>query len=254
MDIVIIGTGNTATVLGKKLFEAGHSIVQIAGRNAVPAKVLADQLHAPWTTDITNISSKADLYLLAVSDNAIASVVDELPLTNKILVHTAASVPLSVLKMKTVNHGIFYPLQSLNKNVAQTPEIPIIIDAGNEATLQALHQLANTISGQVIKGNDDMRLKLHLAAVVVNNFTNHLFTLVENYCRSESLDFSLLLPLMAETVERLNAVSPSVVQTGPALRNDTATIAKHLELLQLHPTLHDLYSAFTNSIQQSGRL
>jgi hypothetical protein len=96
-----------------------------------------------------------------------------------------------------------------------------------------------------------MRVKLHLAAVMVNNFTNHLYALMETYCREEGLDFHLLLPLIKETASRLDDVSPSKTQTGPAVRNDTTTIEKHLDLLQKYPQLKRMYELFTESIIQS---
>jgi hypothetical protein len=91
-------------------------------------------------------------------------------------------------------------------------------------------------------------LKLHLAAVFCNNFVNHIYVLTEDYCKKETIDFKLLLPLIKETAERLEDISPSQSQTGPAIRNDRPTIEKHLALLQNHPQLQKIYSIFTESI------
>lgn len=251
MDIVIIGTGNTATVLGKKLFAAGHRIVQVFGRDSTAASELAYALHTESTNYFNIITRSADLYLLAVSDLAVEVVLQELQLTEKLVVHTAASVPMEVLKGKARHYGVFYPLQSLKKEVGHLPHIPMMIDASDPATLELLNVLAHSISSQVYAAGDDMRLKLHLAAVMVNNFTNHLYALVENYCKKEGLDFYLLLPLIQETAARLAEISPQKTQTGPAARNDTATIEKHLALLQTYPQLQKIYAQFTESIRQS---
>ena len=128
--------------------------------------------------------------------------------------------------------------------------MPIIIDASDAETLYLLEALAHTISNTVVEAGDDQRLKLHLAAVIVNNFTNHLLTLTEDYCQKEGLDFSLLWPLIKETSSRLETVSPSKSQTGPAVRNDRPTIEKHLQLLQNYPQLKKIYELFTGSIMQ----
>ncbi|RYZ51817.1 MAG: DUF2520 domain-containing protein [Chitinophagaceae bacterium] len=251
MEIVIIGTGNTATVLGKSLRQAGHSLVQVLGRDAIAAKDLAQVFNAPASGDLTTPLKEADLVMIAVSDSAIAVVANALRFPAKaIVVHTAASVSRDVLKEKARNYGVFYPLQSLKKEVAALPEIPIMIDANNNETLGKLEALAKTITPQVHKANDSERLQLHLAAVMVNNFTNHLYTLVEDYCKKEGLEFSLLLPLVQETASRLNGISPALVQTGPAIRNDTATIQKHLALLENHSQLKEMYRLFTESIQK----
>ncbi len=251
MDIVIIGTGNTATVLGRKLRGAGHRIVQVFGRDSKAASELAYELDTESTNYWNVVNRHADLYILAVSDIAVEEVFHELQLAGKTVVHTAASVSLDVLKGKSDHYGVLYPLQSLKKEVRHLPEIPIIIDASDRYTLELLDVLAHTVSDRVFVAGDEMRLKLHLAAVMVNNFTNHLYTLVERYCKEEGLDFYLLLPLIKETAARLDEISPSQTQTGPAVRNDTVTIEKHLALLQNYPQLRRLYEQFTESIRQS---
>ena len=250
MDIVIIGTGNTATVLGKKLKEGGNSIVQVIGRNIDAAKALAIELDAGFATKANLISLSADLYLLAVSDKAVGEVAFSLQLHNKTLVHTAASVPLKVLRGSAQHYGVFYPLQSMRKEIRHLPEIPLLIDASDEKTLQLLKLLAATISKDVMVADDALRLKMHLSAVIVNNFSNHLFTLVEKYCRESNIPFSLFLPLIQETVSRLSQVPPSQAQTGPAVRNDSLTIEKHLSLLDAAPEFQRFYQLFTESIQR----
>lgn len=249
MNIVLIGTGNTASVLGRKLKTAGHAIAQIYGRDAAAASELAYQLDSESTNYWSVVTRDADIYLLAVSDIAIEELVRELHLPEKTIIHTAASVSKEVLSAASPHYGVFYPLQSLVKTSARLPEIPVIIDASDEATLQLLEELGDSISTQVVEADDDARARLHLAAVFCNNFVNHLYTLAEKYCKDEGLDFGLLLPLIKETSARLEAVSPSGAQTGPALRKDEVTIEKHLQLLQAHPRLKDFYLLFTKSIQ-----
>ncbi|MCW3073939.1 MAG: hypothetical protein JWP69_1008 [Flaviaesturariibacter sp.] len=252
MDIVIIGTGNTATVLGRKLKAAGHSIVQIFGRDAEAASSLAYKLGTESTNYWSVVSREADIYLLAVSDIAIEELRRELQLGDKTVVHTAASVSKNILKDTSSHFGVFYPLQSLKKSSANLPEIPVIIDASDPETLQLLEGLAGTISENVVQGDDEYRLKMHLAAVFCNNFTNHIYALMESYCGQHGIDFKLLIPLIQETAMRLNEMSPVEAQTGPAIRRDATTIAKHLELLQNDQRLKDVYELLTRSIQYKG--
>ncbi|HVG16710.1 MAG TPA: DUF2520 domain-containing protein [Chitinophagaceae bacterium] len=248
MEIVIIGTGNTATILGRKLKEAGHVIAQVYGRNPKDASDLAYDLETESTNYWSVVRRDADLYLIAVSDIAVKEVIKELDMTDKTIVHTAASVSKEVLK-KADHYGVFYPLQSLNKHSGNLPRIPIIIDASDETTFQLLSTLAHSISEQVIVGDDEKRLKLHLAAVLVNNFTNHIYALAEDFCMKEGIDFQLLTPLIDETTNRLQTISPSNAQTGPAIRHDATTIKEHLSLLKEYPRLKNLYKVFTDSIQ-----
>lgn len=251
MDIVILGSGNVAAVLGRKFKAAGHSILQIVSRNASVASKLAYE----WDTESTNypsiINRNADVYIVAVSDDAIDDVIADLQLPKKVVAHTAASVSKDILKNVSDHYGVFYPLQSLSKENIDLPEAPIFFDGSDELTKRKLEALANSISPQhVSQASDDERMKLHVAAVFVNNFTNHLYTLVENYCKKEGIQFKELLPLIEETALRIKDISPSVSQTGPAIRNDEETIQKHLAILNSHPEMKKVYEFLTSSIQR----
>ena len=250
MDIVILGSGNVAAVLGRKFKAAGHNILQIVSRNASVASKLAYE----WDTESTNYSSiinrNADVYIIAVTDDAIDEVAADLQLPKKVVAHTAASVSKDVLKNVSNHYGVFYPLQSLRKEDTDLPEAPIFFDGSDEFTKKKLESLANSIAPRhVAQAGDDARLKLHVAAVFVNNFTNHLYSLAESYCKKEGIDFKELIPLIEETASRAKDLSPSRSQTGPSARNDEETIEKHLKLLEAHPQLKKVYEFLTSSIR-----
>ena len=250
MDIVIIGSGNVASVLGRKFKAAGHRILQVYSRHAAAASELAYKLGSASTNYKSTISRSADFYLVAVSDDAIADATSDLFLPGKVVAHTAASVPKEVLKKVTAHYGVFYPLQSLRKDMDTIPDIPVSIDGIDEKTKKLLGALAHSIAAEhVVEAGDDARLKLHVAAVVVSNFVNHLYKLAEDYCRKEGLDFKQLLPLIEETAIRIKEISPSSAQTGPAIRHDRETIQKHLALLNKHPQLKSIYLLLTESVQ-----
>jgi predicted short-subunit dehydrogenase-like oxidoreductase (DUF2520 family) len=251
MDIVIIGSGNVAAVLGRKFIAAGHRILQVVSRNASAASALAYEWDSFSTNYMSSINTEAEVYLIAVNDDAIDDVANDLVLTGKIVAHTAASVPKEVLRKVTNHYGVFYPLQSLRKDMEKLPDIPVFIDGSDELTKRKLETLAQSISGKNVKEAGEIdRLKIHAAAVVVSNFTNHLYAMAEEYCRKEGLDFSQLQPLIEETALRIKDISPKEAQTGPAVRHDGETIHKHLELLKDHPQLKSIYVLLTESIQQ----
>ncbi len=250
MNIVIIGTGNTATVLGKKLKLAGHHILQVFGRNIIEAKDLSSLLESKPVNDFNKIDPGAELYLLAVSDDAIADVSKNLPISDKILVHTAGAVSKDILKKASPHYGVLYPLQSLRKEMEPLTEVPLHIDAGDEETLERINTLAKSIATQVTISGDTERMKLHVAAVFCNNFTNYMYTLGETYCKNENLAFEHLLPLIKETASKLQHHSPSKMQTGPAIRGDQQTIKKHENLLADYPALQEVYRYLTRKISE----
>ncbi|NOT52336.1 MAG: DUF2520 domain-containing protein [Chitinophagaceae bacterium] len=250
MDIVIIGSGNVAAVLGRKFKAAGHTILQVYSRNASAASELAYELDSESTNYKSLLNKNADVYIVAVSDNAIQDVVDDFKLHGKVVAHTAASVPKEVLKDVTDHYGVFYPLQSLRKDMSSLPDVPVFFEGSDAVSKKKLEQLAHSIAKEnVVEAGANERLKLHVAAVFVSNFVNHLYALTEDYCRKGGLDFKQLWPLIEETALRIKDISPKQSQTGPALRHDSDTIHKHLELLKDHPQLKNIYVLMTESIQ-----
>lgn len=254
MNIVIIGTGNVATILGKKLILAGHHIVQVFGRDASAATDLAYQFGTESTNYWSVIRKDADIYLIAVADDAINEVAKHVHVPGKVVAHTAASVKKDVLKNSSHHYGVFYPLQSLRKEMAELPDMPVFIDASDDVAKKKLEELAHSISSEheVVVADDDKRLKMHVAAVVVSNFTNHLYHLAGDFCKKEGIDFKQLLPLIEETASRLRLITAADAQTGPAVRDDGPTIKQHLLALEKYPQLKKIYEVLTESIQQTN--
>jgi predicted short-subunit dehydrogenase-like oxidoreductase (DUF2520 family) len=250
MRVVIIGTGNVATVLGGKIVSAGHEMVQVAGRRAEAASLLAEEWGCDYTTRWSGIDQTADIYIVALSDSALEGLSRELALPGKLVVHTAGSVSASVLEPASTNCGVLYPLQTLSAAVRPFPDFPLLIDTLEKESLPIIETFARTLSKQVQHAGDTTRLKLHLAAILVNNFTNHLYTLASGYCSRQGIDFSLLLSLILETAERIKRYPPNELQTGPAVRGDGATIARHLEILDNFQDIKDIYKLFTIKIEE----
>ncbi len=250
MRVVIVGSGNVATVLGRLIKNAGHEIMQVVSRDAAHAKTLATELECPSADYGGPISTDSDMYLIAVKDSALYELNKVFHAGNILIVHTAGSIPKDVLKEISHNYGVLYPLQSLRKEMDTVAAIPLLIDGNTSETIALIGDFARSISGTVSVAGDEERLKLHVAAVIVSNFTNHLYALAEEFCEKEKVDFKMLVPLILETAQRIEGNSPAAVQTGPALRNDVFTLDKHLRLLQAYPKLKYMYLKLTESIMK----
>ena len=248
MKVVIVGSGNVGTVLGKLIHKANHEIVQVLSRNENNAKKLASNFDCDWGTFESTLHKDADIYLLAITDTALYHLDQHLQLYTKTVVHTAGSVSKDVLKNISNNYGIIYPLQSLVKNAEEISEIPLLIDGSSDETTLLLHKFAKSLSSNVSVVDDAERLKYHVAAVLVSNFTNHLFAMADEFCKTENIDFKHLFPLINETVSRVQTHPPKSVQTGPAIREDIYTLGKHLQILSAHPDLKYLYLKLSESI------
>jgi predicted short-subunit dehydrogenase-like oxidoreductase (DUF2520 family) len=253
MRIVLIGTGNVATRLGLALHAKNAEIIQIFGRSAANASQLAASLQCPYTVSKSEIKSDADLYILAVSDDAIAEVAAMLPTGgDRIILHTAGSVPMGLLDAFSANYGVLYPLQTLSRQKEiDFSNVPICIEANTPSNLEKLRVLAATISAQVVVIDSDQRRQLHLAAVFVCNFVNHLYAIGDELVREQRLDFELLKPLILETASKVTKFSPHEVQTGPAIRGNNAVIDGHLKMLEQHPGWQKLYELLSMDISKT---
>lgn len=252
MNIVLLGSGNTATVLAKMIKKADHTIAQVWSRNAAHAEALAAKVNATAIASLEDITAEADICIIAVTDSAIPELAKQLHLKRKILVHTAGSVSKDVLRNSS-NYGVLYPLQSLRKEMIVIPPVPFLVDGNSDEVNVLLADFAASFSDNVQPADDDKRLKMHLAAVMVSNFTNHLYALTEDYCKDRHLDFKLLHPLIIEVACRLTQGHAVDMQTGPARRGDEETIKKHLLLLEIDEHLQDLYYELSESIRRLYR-
>lgn len=242
-----------ATVLGKGLHEQGFNIVQVYNRTLSSAQALAQQFACTFTDQLQDLDQAADLYILCVSDQAIEQIVPQLSYLEKnkgFLVHTSGATPSTVFAAHFTRYGVFYPLQSLSKTQAiDLATIPFCLDAPSQSDLLQLEVLARHLSQKVFLINDEQRSRLHVAAVFVNNFSNHLYDLMDQWLAAEKIPFELLHPLILGGAQKVQELSPGAAQTGPAIRGDQNTIDRHIQILEkTRPDLAALYRHFTQSI------
>lgn len=246
--ISIIGSGNVAHHLGHKLFQQGYDIVNVWSRSYSNASTLAKRLNAHPVINTKELAT-CDLVLICVPDDAIKKVCESIEV-DAIYAHTSGTRSIDDLSGKK-NFGIFYPLQSLSKNnLREDIEIPILIEANNVAIEEVLTEVAKEITSIVHSVDSEKRKQLHVGAVIVNNFTNHLYTLAKEFCEDHNADFDILKPLILETALKIKNMSPESAQTGPAKRKDKNTLDQHIKLLNEHKDLKDLYLLFTKQLSE----
>jgi predicted short-subunit dehydrogenase-like oxidoreductase (DUF2520 family) len=249
-DIIIIGTGNAAHVLGRLLVRKGYRVVQVYGRNFDAAHMLARELQADAIKDPKELSTQAQLCIVAVSDSALQQVTQWLPTMHSPVVHTAGSMSLDLLKPLNQQVGVFYPLQTLRANDPVIPQIPFLVEASNQAFQDGLQALGHRLSGMAMVMDAENRRRMHLAAVTTHNFFNHLSALSFDFLHRHQLVPQLLMPLLEETLRRMKTANPAQMQTGPAIRGDAGTMALHESMLSQDPLLQKLYPLISESIQR----
>jgi predicted short-subunit dehydrogenase-like oxidoreductase (DUF2520 family) len=254
MKIAILGAGNVGYQLAWHLNNTGHQVVQVFSRHLPAAKFLGNLMDIPCTDKMEEITKDADVYLLTVNDDSIEQLTPQLHLGDKVIVHTSGTVPMNVLEKVSTNYGIFYPLQTLSRNVSVNFDvIPICLNASNEFTKNILKELASTLSNKIVEVDDEKRLAIHIAAVFANNFTNHLFSVSQMILEKTGLSFEIMKPLINETVRKIQNHDPLNVQTGPAIRHDDHTIERHLKFLEEDGRFAPLYKILSDDIQKHAK-
>lgn len=231
MKISIVGSGNVATHLHRAL-ESKAAVCLINPRT------------------FEKFPSDADVVLIAVKDDAIADVASKLPETSAVIAHTSGSVPIEALASHASNYGVFYPLQTFSKKVnLKYSEIPVFLEASSPEAFAMLSKAAGLFTSDIREADSESRRKLHLASVFACNFTNAMIGIGADILADTGIDFSALLPLLRQTVSKLENLSPANAQTGPAIRRDQNVIERHLQMLEGSPAIAGIYSLITHYIQ-----
>ncbi|GAA4788869.1 DUF2520 domain-containing protein [Olivibacter ginsenosidimutans] len=249
MNIVLLGSGNVATHLAYALKKAGYHIKQVFSRNIAHAKHLAEGIGAEPIDNLFYITTEADVYIIAVKDEAIEEVAGALRLRNKILLHTSGSTDIAVLQPYSTAYGVIYPLQTISKEVAlDFSKVPLILEFSDAQTKAEILNLAFKLSPLIHEYNSEQRKCLHLGAVLACNFSNYLYAVAHDFLQEKKVDFGLLKPLIAETANKIQTHNPNDVQTGPAIRNDGVILDRHLALLDAHPDWQQVYRILSEGI------
>ncbi|ASS48154.1 MAG: hypothetical protein CHH17_05255 [Candidatus Fluviicola riflensis] len=245
-SISVVGAGNVAVHLATGLLKAGVRIESCWNRTPEKATKLATLLQCDTVSKIEDLA-ESDLILCAVSDDALPLLIPQLSALARVV---TTSGTVDVLSLSTnFPAGVFYPLQTFSSNrTIDLTTVPIFVESTSPEFTRALLELGNRISQAVTELPWEKRVQLHLAAVFVNNFTNHLIDLAQQQLTRADLSFDWLKPLLLETVEKLNNQTAYDAQTGPARRADLKTIEQHIAMLP--PEQAAIYKLLSSSIQQ----
>lgn len=249
ISVTILGAGNVATHLFKAFTKAeGVSIKQWFNRSIDAIGSYKNEVEI--IDDLSQLK-EADLYILAVSDDAISELSSKLPFENRLVVHTSGSASAYDIDKKH-KRGVFYPLQTFSKAAKMDfANVPICIEAIDKPSYPLLKTIALSLGSPTKRINSDQRRVLHLAAVFVNNFTNQIYRIGHEITESEGAEFDILKPLILETAKKIQDMSPYKAQTGPAKRNDKKTLKKQLKSLEDNAHHQDIYKLLTASIQKT---
>ena len=246
MKTVIIGSGNVAYHLAKAFTQNNIKVHQIYGRNEIELSKISNEFNIPYSNEILE---EAELYIIAVSDSSVEKVSELIKNENALVAHTSGSLTREILK-GNYRKASFYPLQTFSKTKnLDYSKIPFFIEADNQIDEKSLFELASIISDNVEVSTYEKRKYIHLTAVFACNFVNHLFARAKEISDSQDLNFNYFIPLINETVEKIQHLEPKLAQTGPAVRGDERVLKLHEELIKNEEQLH-IYKTLNESIKK----
>ncbi len=249
--ISFAGAGRVAGALCSELYKNGAVIDIIVSESEKNGRLLANSCDSLWSAEL-NYPDSSEIIIVAVPDHRLKKVLDQIRCNKEtIVVHTAGSMGLDVFPGSLSRSGVFYPLQtfSAGRKVDFTG-LPVLIEATDTKTSELLKFIAESMNCKAFFSDTEHRRMLHLSAVFVCNFTNHMLTEGKEIAQKAGFPFEILTPLINETISKAIDIGPETSQTGPAVRNDKNTLEKHLELLSFSPELQRIYSEITRSIMR----
>lgn len=247
---VIIGSGNVASAVAPALEKAGAiDVMQVYSPTARHAGLLAAKLaHAEPVSEPGDVAVGAELYLVAVKDDAIATLAGTFGMRGGVWLHTSGGVDCRELAPVTADYGVFYPLQTFSKGVdVDFAGVPVFIEGSTVHAYAVAERLGRSLSEKVYQADGRRRSQLHAAAVFACNFTNHMWAIADDVLRRETgTDLTVLRPLLEETMRKALSMRPADGQTGPARRGDRGVIERHKSLLK--PDEAEIYELMSQHI------
>lgn len=235
MRVVLIGRGRLATNLEQALLKAGHDVVSINSRT------------------LESLPLVADVFVMAVKDAALTDVIRSATTgrEGQLFVHTAGSMAMDIFKGYVEHYGVFYPMQTFSKErLVDFNDISLFLETNDHTSMERLKMLAATLTSHIYELDSEGRKHLHLAAVFACNFVNHCYALSAEVLKAKGLPFSVMLPLVDETAQKVHELAPKDAQTGPAIRDDQNVMQMQANMLAGQPAVKHIYEVLSNDIQR----
>ena len=246
-EVSIIGTGRLGTTLAVALASRGYTIRSLVARTAKSARKAALLLDA----DVQVLAAKnlrslinADLFLITVPDDQIASVARELGEINadqkkSVVLHTSGALSSEVLeplREKGWHTGSIHPLMSISAVHDAHLQGAYWSIEGDRSALRLGKEIVRDLGGKSFSIRTEDKPLYHAAAVMVSGNVVALFDVALEMLGECGLDRktarAVLLPLIASTVRSLQTKSPEESLTGTFSRGDVETVKRHLAALK----------------------
>lgn len=211
-DARVIGAGRAGSAIASALAAGGWSVDGPLGRGFDPATA----------------ASGTDVLVLAVPDDAVASVAGSIEPGDAVVLHVAGSLGFDVLtphpRVGSVHPLVALPDAELGAMRLRGAWFAV---AGDDAAASVV----DAVGGRTVAVADTDRVAYHAAAAIAANHVVALLGQVDRIARSVGVPLEAYLDLARGAIDNVAAVGAQDALTGPVARDDWATVARHLDAI-----------------------
>lgn len=246
-EVAIIGAGRLGSALALALQARSYRIRSVVARTSKSARKAAELLDGkvePLAAKQLSSISLADVVLVTVPDDQIASVATKLgelnPGQKPVVLHTSGALSseiLAPLRARGWSTGSIHPLISVTD-----PQTPIAgafwCVEGDPRAVRLAKAIVRDLGGTSFSINSAEKPLYHAAAVMTSGHVTALFDLALEMLIACGLTRKtarqILQPLLASAVHNLETKDPAQALTGSFARGDVETVKRHLAALKDH--------------------
>jgi uncharacterized FlaG/YvyC family protein len=240
INILVSGYGNLGHHIYKALYSSGRFNIKIISKTYkknLPSKFIPDLI---WVLKKDEYVKKEIYRLKKLFPYAL-------------FVSSSAAIDINEIKVDSL--VTLYPLGTFKKNHLGNVlrRSPFFLEFGShisEDHKKTIKEVCIALGIKPVELSYKERIKLHLAAVFANNFTNAIMHAAVGLAGKNA---KYLLPIIQQTFENIQKLNPAITQTGPAVRSDLNTIRKHLDFLADQKELKKIYITITDYIKNHVR-
>lgn len=258
-SVQVYGAGRTGLAVARLARERGVTVSGIWNRRRPEDARAALAADLPLVVADTPVPVAADLWLIAVADDAIpalaaslAARLDDTAPRPLAAAHCAGGRPaddLAPLRAAGIACGSWHPAMTFRGAESDATALAgaRIALEGDLAAMRVLEAFTAALGLSSHAVAVDRRPRYHSALVIAANGRVALDAAAERLLVDAGFDAAaarrVLAPLVARTEENLRSAGPAAALTGPVARGDAATVRAQLEALRDEPSIRRLYCA-----------
>lgn len=241
MKIAIVGPGRVGTVLALALPRAGHRVVAVAGGSPAALEAFHARVSGVRATSLGEAAERAELLVLATPDARVASVArnlaaDDLVGPSHRVVHLAGALGLDALRtvaLTGAGTAALHPAQTVPQGAAADALVGCAwAVTASEANRAWAHGLVGDLGGDSFDVRDEDRVLYHAGLVLGSNAVAAAMSAARQLLVAARIGDPAAFLRGLGTRSLQNVLSDGAgALTGPVVRGDVETVARHLEAL-----------------------